>query len=212
MADKKASTAQLDFTNVKEGGNFNKKHQPAGDYRARIKSVVDAQKKDDKDVKMWLWTIEVGTGTYPYYTTRTAENQLWKIRNLWIAAGINVPKKRVALDPNKLVGKDIGVTLEDEEYEGKMQSSIASTFPTSELDGDAPADAEDEEETEEEDEAAEEAAPPKEKKSKKDKGKKSKGEDPVEAPQASKKDKKKKAKPTEAVADDELEELEIEDL
>lgn len=198
MADKKQKSAgavQLDFTNVKDGGSFNKKHYPPGDYPGRITKVVDTTKKDDKKVKMWLFTIEVKSGTYPYYCTYTAENQLWKIRNLFIAAGINVPKKRMAVDPNKLIGKTIGVTLEDDEYDGKINSSIASTFPPSELEEGADAD-----EDSSDDEELETVEDPQES---------------VEAPQGKKKkDKKgkKKAKKVDEVEDSELEELAIEDI
>lgn len=192
----KATAAQIDFTNVKDGGNFNKKHQSPGDYKAKVTKVADAKSKKD-GAKMWLFTIQVGTGTYPFYCKHEA-NQFWKIRNLLVAAGMNVPKKRVNVDPNKVVGKSIAVTLEDEEYEGKMQSNVAATFPISELeesDGDADDDAEpdDEDEATASDDDEEEAPKPKkEKKGKKDKG--------------------KKAKPTGDVSDDELEELEIEDI
>src|SRR5690606_20921825 len=194
MAKNKAKSAgavQLDFTNVKDGGSFNKKHYPPGDYPGRITKVVDTTKKDDKKVKMWLFTIEVKSGTYPYYCTYTAENQLWKIRNLFIAAGINVPKKRMAVDPNKVIGKTIGVTLEDDEYDGKVQSSIGSIFPPSELEDEVDQDAE--EEPEEDD-----------------------SEESVEAPQGDKKGKKKKdkkkAKKVDDVDDSELEELDIENI
>lgn len=190
---KSAKAVQLDFTNVKDGGSFNKKHYPPGDYKGRITKVVDTQKKDDSSVKMWLFTIEVKSGKYPYYCTYTAENQLWKIRNLFIAAGVNIPKKRMAIDPNTIVGREIGVTLEDDEYDGKLQSSIASTFPTSELE-----DTEDDEESEGEDEELETVEDPQES---------------VEAPQGGKKKgKKKKAKKVDDVEDDELEELAIEDI
>lgn len=126
-----ASKQNIDFTNVKEGGSFNKKHQREGDYKAKITKVQDAKKKDG-GAPMWLFTIQAGTGTYPYYCS-FEENVLWKIRNLCVAAGLNVPKKRVAVDPNKLVNKFIGITLEDDEYDGKVNSSVASVFPTSEL-------------------------------------------------------------------------------
>lgn len=198
-----AKAIQLDFTNVKDGGNFNKKHQAPGDYKAKVVKVDDVAKKDDPSVKMWLFTIQVGTGTYPYYCTYTAENQLWKIRNLFVAAGINIPKKRMAVDPNKVVGKAIGVTLEDEEYEGKMQSVVQSTFPTSELEGDGGSDEADDDEGEAELEEVD--TPQAEEKPKK------KAKD-VEAPQEGKKDKKKKDKKKDSVSDKELEELEIEDI
>lgn len=146
-----AKAMPLDFTNTKDGGgNFRKIRQVAGEYRAKIVQVEDTKKKDGGD-PMWLWTIKVGPGVYPYYTA-FAENQLWKIRNLFVAAGIAVPKKRVNVNPNKIVGKDIGVILVDDDYDGKEQSSIDSVLPLSEIsDDDSPAEPdEDEEETTEE--------------------------------------------------------------
>lgn len=196
---KQATAAPLDFTNVQDGVMFNKKHYPAADYPAKVIKVQDAVKKDDKKVKMWLFTIAVKSGTYPFYCNRMASNQLWKIRNLAVACGVNVPKKRVNFDPNKLVNRSLAVTLDDEEYEGKMQSVVASTFPLSELedegDGEEP----------DEDEEVEEEAPKKAKKKKKTKS--------VEAPPvATKKGKKSKPKTVDDVTDDELEELEIEEI
>lgn len=195
MAKAKRATAEVvDFTNVKEGGRFQTKHYPAGDYPAKITAVEDAVKKDDKSVKMWLFTIQVKSGSYPYYCNRMAANQAWKIRNLCVAAGLNVPKKRLQVDPNKLVEKDIAVTLEDDEYDGKMKSVIASTFPLSELDADAQGDADE----------------PKAKKGKKSKG--APQAEPVEAPQGTKGKKDKKKKGKHSVSDGELEALEVEDI
>jgi hypothetical protein len=194
MAKEKGSAAALDFTNVKEGGgSFNKKRQPEGDYRAKVVSVADAPSKKD-GIMQWLFTIEAGSGTYPYYC-KHQENQLWKIRNLLVAAGISVPKKRVKVDPNVLVGKIIGVTLEDDEYEGKLQSNIAATFPASELEG-ADDDEDAEEEVEADDEVEEEVADDEE-------------EEVEEAPAP----KRKKAAPAPVEDDDdELEEIDIEDI
>jgi hypothetical protein len=160
-----ATAKVIDLTNVKDGGNFNKKRMPEGDYPARILKVEDTKSGSDEGF-MWLFTIQVDKGgTYPYYC-KLVENQLWKVRNLCIAAGMNVPKKRLKLDPEKLVGKRIAVTLEDDEYEGKKQSNIAATFPLSELDDyaageDDDAVGDDGEEDEEEEEY--EAPPPKKK-------------------------------------------------
>jgi hypothetical protein len=144
----KATAAPLDFTNVKDGGGqFNKKHQQEGDYAGKVTKVEDAKSKAD-NIAMWLFTIEAGTGSYPYYC-KHQENQLWKIRNLLVAAGVSVPKKRVKVDPNILVGKSIGVTLQDTEYEGKVQSEIGSIFPASELEAEDEPDEDEAEEVEE---------------------------------------------------------------
>lgn len=189
-----AKPMSLDFTNVKEGGNFNKKRQKAGDYRALVAKVQDAKAKNSGD-SMWLYTIKVGSGGYPYYCQFT-ETTVWKIRNLLTAAGVKVPKKRVRVNPDIVVGKEIGVTLEDAEYDGKLQSEVASVFPLSELTAENEADSDDEGDDEGDDDVQE-------------------PEDDEEEPQpAAKKDKKKK-KPKATAADvteDELESLDIEDL
>jgi hypothetical protein len=129
-----ASPHVVDFSNVKDGGNFNKNRVPSGDYLAKVIKVEDSKTKDG-DEFMYLFTIQLvkySQSKLPYYCKLT-ENQLWKLRNLLIAAGMTVPKKRMKLDPNKVVGKSIGVTIEDAEYEGKAQSEVASIFPAAEL-------------------------------------------------------------------------------
>lgn len=158
-----ATSKTVDMTNVKDGGGaFNKRRMPAGDYAARITKVADAETKETKEFQ-WLFTIDVeGGGTYPYYC-KLVENQLWKIRNLCIAAGMNVPKKKLKLDPEKLVGKRIAVTLEDDEYEGKAQSVVQATFPLSELEESEAAD----DEADDDDDDDEEEAPPVKKAAKK---------------------------------------------
>lgn len=129
-----ATKKNVDFSNVKDGGGFNKHRVPEGDYLARVVKVEDAESKSDQ-VFQYLFTVKLekfsGYG-YPYYC-KLSENQLWKLRNLAIAAGLNVPKKRVAFDPNKVIGKLIGVTMEDDEYEGKEQSVVQAVFPAAEL-------------------------------------------------------------------------------
>lgn len=122
----------LDFTNTKESSGINPKHMPRGDYLLKIVNVDETMKDD---VPMWRFDLQMAdirNAVYPYYC-KLQENQLWKVRNLLLAAGINVPKKKVGVDPNKLVGKEVGATLEDDEYEGKMKSVIDAVFPASEL-------------------------------------------------------------------------------
>src|SRR5688572_11627977 len=120
----------IDFSKVPDGGGrFNKKRQPEGDYRGIITKVEDAASKKDGGAQ-WLFTIKVGSGTYPYYCKLNAESY-WKVRNLLHAAGIKVPDKRASVNPDKLVGKNIGVTLQDDEYEGRKQSNVDSVMPVS---------------------------------------------------------------------------------
>jgi hypothetical protein len=138
-----ATSQNVDFSNVKDGGNFNRKRIPAGDYLATVTKIEDAEAKDG--VFQYLVSVKINkhpASVLPYYC-KLQENQLWKLRNLLIAAGLTVPKRRVKVDPNRLVGKLIGVTVEDDDYDGKEQSTIAGVFPAAELGEDGNADADD---------------------------------------------------------------------
>lgn len=129
-----ASSRNVDFSNVKDGGGFNKARIPAGDYLAIISKVEDAESKGD-GVFQYLFSIKIKnrpSSVFPYYC-KLQENQLWKLRNIFIAAGKAVPKKRMKVNPNDIIGKLIGVTIEDTEYDGKDQSEVAGVFPASDL-------------------------------------------------------------------------------
>lgn len=187
-----AKAKAIDFTNVKER-NFNIKHLPEGDYAAKVTKVDDARNKADTE-DMWVFTIALTSdsvpgakgASFPYYCVLNADNY-WKVRNLFTCAGMNVPKKRVNVDPNKVVNKPIGVTLGDDEYEGKLKSVIDQVLPLSEIDEVVADDVDDDDE-----DVAEEPTP--------------------KASENGKAKKKKKAKPPVDEDDDELEELEVEEL
>lgn len=127
-----AKRRAIDFTNVKEGSGISKVRMPEGDYAAK---VVKVEEKDKDGVPMWLFVFQLtdrASATYPYYC-KLQENQLWKLRNLLIATGKQVPKKKINVDPNNLVGLTLGLTLVDAEYEGREQSEVDAVFPESEL-------------------------------------------------------------------------------
>lgn len=194
-----ASAKAVDFSGVKDRGAFNPRRVPDGDYAAVITKVEDTPTKESGEF-MYTFTIKLkkfSQHSYPY-RCKLADNQLWKLRNIAMAAGINVPKKRMKFDPNKVVGKQIGVTMVEDEYEGKPKSEVDAVFPVSELmDGELIADdAETDDNFDEEakpqlaggddDEADDEPAPKAKKKDKaakegkagkEKKGKKKKGDD-----------------------------------
>jgi len=158
-----AQKMTLDFSQVKDGGAFSPKHKPEGEYLGTITSFEDTKSKSGN--AMWVFGITLKTdrrAIYPTYCVLNPES-LWKLRQVLMAAGIKVPKKRLTVDGNRLVGKDIGVFLEDDEYEGKKKSVISGYFPASEYDGPAGDDdsdddlPEEDEEEEYEDETGEDA-------------------------------------------------------
>jgi hypothetical protein len=171
-----ATVRNVDLSGVKEGGNFRPKRKPEGDYKAKIVKADDHTSKKNADVPGWVLTIQVdgdARSTYPYYLS-SADNQLWKIRQICIAAGLKVGSARVRFDPNKLVNKALGIALIDDEFEGKIKSTIDDVFPVSEVGGNAGDDdidvedpdedeeeiVEDDPEDEEEEEEEEEVVPP----------------------------------------------------
>ena len=148
------SAKVVDFSNVKDGGAFNRNRIPAGDYLAKIIKVEDAVSNKDKEFQ-FLFTIQIQkrpSSKLPYYC-KLQENQLWKLRNILIAAGKSVPKSKQKVDPNTIVGKLIGVTIEDDEFDSDKglieQSSISAVFPAADL-GDIDDTVEDADEDEEE--------------------------------------------------------------
>lgn len=142
-----AATARtVDFTDVKEGGNFRPRRKPEGDYRAKIVKVDDHQPKDESKPMGWVATVQVdgdARSTYPFYLS-PEKKQAWKVLAIARAAGFNLKNARVRFDPNKLVGKSIGVALVDDEYEGKVKSTIDDVFSPDEVGPTAEVDVEDE--------------------------------------------------------------------
>lgn len=125
----------IDFGNVKERGAFNTKHVEDGDYSAKVTKVDFTKAKDGEE--MWVFHVVLDDhprATYPYYC-KLVENQLWKLKNIFEAAGIKVGQRKVKVDPNRLIGKAIGVAMEDDEYEGRLKSVIAEVFPANEVGG-----------------------------------------------------------------------------
>lgn len=130
-----ATKQTIDFSQTKDQSGFNPKRKEEGEYLGTIVSFEDTKSKSGN--AMWVFGVALKNdrrATYPVYCLLGAD-QVWKLRNMMLAAGFKVPKKRITVDGNRLVGKEIGIFLEDDEYEGKPKSVIGSFFPASEYSG-----------------------------------------------------------------------------
>lgn len=132
----------VDFTNVKDSSGYSQTHVRSGDYRGKVKSVEYGESKDNK-TPMLTYALALATrpsATYRYNCPLT-EKSLWKLRNLLVACGVNVPKKKlnIAAVAERIVGKEVGMSLDDDEYNGNIRSQVTSVFPASDLPADAPA-------------------------------------------------------------------------
>lgn len=128
-----AKRRAVDFSGVQDRSPVNPKHVPSGDYLATIVSVTESESNAGNE--QWVFVLALVNnrkgGTYPYYCQ--LDDNLWKLRNLIMATGSDVPKKKVNVDPNKYTKKEMGITLEDDEYEGRMKSVITNVFPAEDV-------------------------------------------------------------------------------
>ena len=125
------SKITLDFSNVSEGSTFSPRRLPEGTYLATLAKVESKTSKAGNPMLVYtIIPVEHPTAVYPYYIVLD-EKQLWKFRALLLAAGKDVPKRKVTVDPESIVGKQIMIDLEDDEWEGREKSTIAGVFKPS---------------------------------------------------------------------------------
>lgn len=154
-----AKKIRLDFSKVEERTGWNTKSMPEGLHRFKVVGVEETEAQDGTPMLVYALVPSndrYKTRRFPFYC-KLQQNQLWKLRDLIVAAGGTVPKKATMIDPNQPVGKEIAAEVEDEtgQYEGR--SSINGVYGLDILDDeDAPESDEDDEEYED-DEADEEA-------------------------------------------------------
>lgn len=163
MATSKKSAEVIDLKNLPEGGG-SKFRVPEGDYLFKVKSVSLGTSQAGKKMFTWEFVGVEGKvkGKVLKEYTSLAPNALWKLRDVIEAITGRIPGaadvKKLLQYCKKLVGKEVGITLEDDEFtndKGKTSiSSKASDFiSTDDLDGepdDDDEDAEDDDDVEEE--------------------------------------------------------------
>jgi hypothetical protein len=107
-------------------------HVPPGDYAVK---VVKTQlgKSSEKESPGIFVTYQI-TAPKKYKGKKLVDRlwltkkALWRVRQTWEACGVKVPSKKVKLDPKKIIGKTCAVSVDDDEYEGKIRSNIVDTF------------------------------------------------------------------------------------
>lgn len=142
----------LDFSKVEERSGWNSKEMPEGLHEFKIE-LVDLKDAGD-GTTMWTYGLrptnpKYKTRLFPYYC-KHQQNQLFKLRDIFVAAGLSVPKKKQALDPEAPVGKIIAAELTDATGNYAGRSEVDGVYTTDILDGDEGASDVDDEEYEDE--------------------------------------------------------------
>ena len=143
-----AKKIKIDFTKTEDSSSWNTKQIPEGLHAAKVSSVQETEAKDGTDMLLFGFKLKAPkykTRNFPFYC-KLQQNQLWKLRDLLVAAGEVVPKRALNIDPNKIVGRDIAIEVEDDTYNGNVRSTVVGTYASSILEDEAPADGEDEDE------------------------------------------------------------------
>ncbi|QKN87794.1 hypothetical protein NEBULOUS_33 [Microbacterium phage Nebulous] len=128
----------LDFSKVEERSGWNSKEMPEGLHEFKVE-LVDLKDAND-GTPMWTYGLrptnpKYKTRLFPYYCKHQA-NQLFKLRDLFTAAGIPVPKKRIGLDPDAPVGKIIAAEVSDATGQYAGRSEIDGVYDRSIIDDD----------------------------------------------------------------------------
>lgn len=152
-----AKKIKLDFSKVEERSGYNSRQMPEGLYEAKV--VALEQKEAPDGTAMLVYALsptssKYATRNFPHYC-KLQQNQLWKLRDLFVAAGETIPKKATQIDPEKIIGAKVAIEVGDGTGQYSDRSEIVSIYPLSTLEG-LDDDADEDDELEDADEADEE--------------------------------------------------------
>src|ERR1700760_1204298 len=146
---RKGNVVSVDFTGVEAGG----RPCPDGTWKAEITSL--AQEESSTGNPMIVGKYKVlngkGKGALLFDNLSLQPQALFRLKALCDACGVEADSA-VDLDLDDLVGTEIVVDVENEEYEGKKRSRVvgyAEAGSEAEEEGEEEDDSEDEEEEEE---------------------------------------------------------------
>lgn len=133
MAKTNVSNMIIDFDDIEESGTA-RVRVPEGDYPAVVKSVSFSTSQAGNPMLIF---IIAGTGgkfkgkELKEYCALT-KKALWKLRDLLTATGVDLPKKQdvrslLSFVKKNVIGKELGVTLGDDEFVNDKGKSIISS-------------------------------------------------------------------------------------
>jgi len=123
MAKNSKRTLKLDMTDVEA-----RVLVPEGDHIATVDEVtVEVSDNSGKDYLKWKLTVKDG-GTL-YHNTSLQPQALFGLKNVLVSLGLAVPASVMKLDLDDLEGRQMGVTVEHEVFQGKKRPRITDVYP-----------------------------------------------------------------------------------
>lgn len=153
-----AKKLKLDFSKVEERSGYNSRQMPEGLYEAKVSGFELRDAPDGTGMVVYglrPTSQKYSTRNFSYFC-KLQQNQLWKLRDLLVAAGETVPKKSTQIDPEKIVGAKVVIEVGDGTGQYSDRSEVVAVYPLSALenledDGDEDDDDYEEDESEDED-------------------------------------------------------------
>ena len=130
-----AKKIRLDFSKVEERSGYNSRQMPEGLYEAKVSGLVQRDAQDGTAMLVYALSpvqAKYATRNFPYYC-KLQQNQLWKLRDLFVAAGEVIPKKATQIDPEKIVGARVAIEVGDDTGQYSDRSVVVSVYPLSTL-------------------------------------------------------------------------------
>lgn len=127
-----ADTFEVDLTNVDTSGGFK---IPEGTYRAKLVEVEQSVSKGGNP--MFVWTFEISAGDYIGFQLKTftaiTPAAMWKVAETVEALGIGQTGTTVRFKRSDVINRECGLTVEDQEYNGNVRSSIVRVISLKEM-------------------------------------------------------------------------------
>ncbi len=146
---------KVNFKDVESGGRV---RVPEADYH--LKCVANKQDESKDGNPMIVWDFEIVEGKHKGKKLRDyaplSTKGLWKLKSILEAFGVTVPNRAVNINLDKYIGEELGATVQDDEYGGRISSKISDYFSLDVLDADDDEEEDDEDLEEEEDDEEEE--------------------------------------------------------
>lgn len=154
-----ATKVKVDFSDVEsrggKKGSGGRKHYPPSDYHVKCVSAK-LGKSGDKETPRVEVTYKIMNGKHKGGQLRDdlylTPKSLWRLRQTMEAMGIKIPNKSVNIDVDMLKGKELAVTLDDDEYNDTVYSKVVDAFTLTEFESDDDEDDVDEVDDDEDDE------------------------------------------------------------
>lgn len=149
-----AKKIRLDFSKVEERSGYNSRQMPEGLYEAKVVSLE--QKEAQDGTAMLVYGLQptakkYATRMFPNFC-KLQQNQLWKLRDLFVAAGETIPKKVTNIDPDSIIGNKVVIEVGDGTGQYSDRSEVLAVYPLSTLEDLDDSDEEDDEYDEEDSE------------------------------------------------------------